>query len=242
MKSALALAIGFCLSLSVSHLIADPVPLPGWSFTVTGNGSGTISSNGVDQLSFNVFGPFSGVSTYEDARATSGTDALTITSNTTYTLSASAKLSGPGYSYMYLLANGSAVATVNIPTTGTGVGMLPYSTSFTTGGPADPLVGQALKARVHVGAGVQGGGIATYTNITLSAFGPVPRIFLQRSSPSQIQISWATNYNGFALESAANVTDALWPGVTNAAIIQGPNYVVTLPTSSLRQYFRLRQP
>jgi hypothetical protein len=222
---------------------AETALLPAWSFSVTGNGSGNITSNGVSGLDFFVSGPPSGVGTYEVAKATSGADVLTVSSSTTYILSASAKLSGPGYSYMYLLVNGSAAATVNIPTTGSGTGMLPYSTSFTTTGPSDALVGQPLTARVEVGAGAGGGGTATFTNITLTVLEQRPALAVRRLNASQIQLAWNTNYSGFLLENASSATNSIWSTNANPVSTQDGEFVVTVDSSpSSEKYFRLHKP
>ena len=238
MRKSFGTLLGIALVSLFSLAKAATYPLPGWSFSGSGFGSWSGSSSDPTMVFFFVFGPSSGSGLVERAFATSSTNILTINSNTIYTLTCSSMLTGPGDAGMTLIANGVASYDVNVPSS---VPWTNYSTSFTTSGPSDPRVGAPLLAQCHAGAGVMGGANVTFTNITLNVSLLLPKLTILRTNLAQVRLSWSTNFNWYALESATNINSS-WLPVTNASSVQGSELVVNVDLSQARSFFRLRQP
>jgi hypothetical protein len=68
-----------------------------------------------------------------------------------------------------------------------------------------------------------------------------PRLSIQPVSAVQTQFSWSTNFTGFSLESATNLSTAAWITVTNSVAIQGQQFSVTADSSLPQRYFRLHK-
>jgi len=240
MKILISMALlGFCL-LDLPGAMADSIALLPWSISITGNGSGSVSTNGgPDQLYFGIYNTASGTQG-EWGYATSASSLAAITSNTIYVLSTSASLNGPGGGGMALLANGSGIAgtTVHTPT---GV-FSNYTVSFTTGGPEDSHIGQDLKLQFYAGSNLSGGGAqATFNSIRVSALSSHPTLIIHQSSATQVQISWPNVYAGFTLESAAAINDS-WSAVSEPVVSQSTDFVVSIDMTSWQQrFFRLRK-
>src|SRR5262245_13411276 len=100
----------------ISRTFAQKVSLPNWVFNVTGGGSGSMFTN-VSFVGLNLT-TFSGPGSGAIASATSESDVLITTSNTTYALQAVAKVNGPGSGSIGLLLNGTSIASTFVPTTG----------------------------------------------------------------------------------------------------------------------------
>jgi len=79
----------------------------------------------------------------------------------------------------------------------------------------------------------------TITNLNL-----VPQAWLSISAAgaASIQITWATNFADYVLESAGSFPTAGWSIVTNAASTAGGRLSVTLDTGNSTQFYRLRKP
>jgi hypothetical protein len=224
----------------VSRTVAVEVPLPTWILNTTGNGSASMTTNGVISVSINLTTFSGGGAT---AAATSASDVLVTTSNTTYTLRALAKVNGPGSGQIGLLLNGTSTASILVPTTGINVAPTNYSTSFTTGGPSDPRVGLPLKAQVLASSGPQAGGMATYTEIALlvETSNSVPSLTIRHVSPSELQIAWSTNFPNYSAQTADGAITASWVPLTNTPVIVDSQYVISILPTSTQQYFRLQQ-
>ena len=54
-------------------------------------------------------------------------------------------------------------------------------------------------------------------------------------------LSWRTNYGGFTLQSAQDLSAGNWTDRTNAPVILGGQFVVTNPVTGPAGFFRLKQ-
>jgi hypothetical protein len=118
-------------------------------------------------------------------------------------------------------------------------GSLSFAVSFSGLGGSSPIVLTAvtslrlkfiLPAMASVGLrDVQLGGGAA----------PAPRLNI--SLGGGVAVTWPTNATGFTLESAPNLA-AQFSAVTNAPVVSGTNYEVTVPADAPAQFFRLRRP
>src|SRR5262245_51689590 len=104
------LLLSILILLDVQHLSAATVPLPDWTYSVSGppGGSGSASTNDRGGITFRVHGPPSGFGT-ELVQATSATDILTVSPNTIYTFGAWVGGGPPAGISMGLLVNGTGV-------------------------------------------------------------------------------------------------------------------------------------
>lgn len=68
----------------------------------------------------------------------------------------------------------------------------------------------------------------------------VPSITI-RSGDSNAVLSWPTNGLHFGLQFATNLSVGTWIDITNAPAISGTNYSVTVGSSQLSQFFRLKR-
>jgi len=84
----------------------------------------------------------------------------------------------------------------------------------------------------------------TGNDVVLTQLAPVPPPLLriQRSSPANVVMSWATNFTGYTLEANPNLDTNLWAVVSPAPSVSGTNNVVTNTVSESQKYYRLRAP
>jgi hypothetical protein len=68
---------------------------------------------------------------------------------------------------------------------------------------------------------------------------PAPRLAIQSSGNSAIQLSWPTNAPRYGVEYAESLPATNWNWITNSRSIVGGNFVVTVPTGARQSYFRL---
>jgi hypothetical protein len=54
-------------------------------------------------------------------------------------------------------------------------------------------------------------------------------------------LSWTTNAQAFSLQSSTNLQAGSWSDVTNSAVIVGADYSVTLNTTQMTTFFRLKK-
>jgi hypothetical protein len=99
--------------------------------------------------------------------------------------------------------------------------------------------------------------VATSTNALLSLSGQlngtgytyyIDNIAMQKTPAVAIQISetnvvvsWPTNALGFALQSSTSINIGSWTAITNAPIVVGTNYTVTLNATNPVQCFSLKR-
>jgi hypothetical protein len=69
---------------------------------------------------------------------------------------------------------------------------------------------------------------------------PIPSVAFQISG-TDIIVSWPTNALGFSLQSATNLDIEDWTAITNAPIVIGTNYTITLSTTNQIQFFSLKR-
>ena len=55
----------------------------------------------------------------------------------------------------------------------------------------------------------------------------------------QVTISWATNLNGYTLESSDSPTAASWIGITNTSVVIASRFSVTVDSGTQQKFFRL---
>ena len=67
-----------------------------------------------------------------------------------------------------------------------------------------------------------------------------PTLSISKSA-NQIQVSWSTNANGFALESTVGLVPSNWQSVTQAPIVLSNSKSVTFTNPSTNAYFRLKK-
>jgi len=84
----------------------------------------------------------------------------------------------------------------------------------------------------------------TFDNFVLQippGFGPYS-LGIKPAGPSQATLFWPTNAAGWNLESTVLLTPPNWGPVTNAQIIAGTNFSVTVSQALTQQFFRLHKP
>jgi hypothetical protein len=70
---------------------------------------------------------------------------------------------------------------------------------------------------------------------------PAPRLAIQELSPNMAQISWSTNFGGYALQSANSLSLPNWSIVTNGVTTNGTSFNVSVPMVDRQRYFRLKR-
>ena len=94
---------------------------------------------------------------------------------------------------------------------------------------------------VQVSDGNGGSGTATL-EITVDGLEAPPSLTIQASG-SSLEIMWPTSATGFSLYCSSNLTpSAVWAAVTNTPIIQGDEWMVTMPINEALPFFRLQNP
>jgi hypothetical protein len=95
--------------------------------------------------------------------------------------------------------------------------------------------------RIDFAVGYGGNGFyydSTGIQATLSSS---PQLRIQPLSTGQVQFSWSTNFSGFTLESATNLSAAEWIAVTNSLVNQGQQFTMTIEAALPQQFFRLHK-
>lgn len=77
---------------------------------------------------------------------------------------------------------------------------------------------------------------------TVSFSPPDPLINLTPMDSQHAMLFWSTNTVGWMLESAESLGATNWNPLTNAALIAGSNFSLTISTSEAQQFFRLGKP
>ena len=67
-----------------------------------------------------------------------------------------------------------------------------------------------------------------------------PSLSINRSSTSQLVLSWSTNHTGFTLQSSTHAGYANWTNCSSPSVLGG-NFVITNPMSAGAQLFRLKK-
>jgi hypothetical protein len=92
------------------------------------------------------------------------------------------------------------------------------------------------------GATYWAGGHIWYVGITNLSLVPVPWLDITPTSASSIQLSWATNFGDYLLESTAVLPGLSWNGITNGVTNSGARVSITLDTGPTNTFYRLRRP
>jgi hypothetical protein len=92
------------------------------------------------------------------------------------------------------------------------------------------------------GATYWAGGHIWYVGITNLALVAAPWLDIHRSGPVAVQLTWATNFGNYILESAGGLPTPAWNTVTNAVTNWNNRISVTLETDTTNAFFRLRKP
>lgn len=86
------------------------------------------------------------------------------------------------------------------------------------------------------------GGHIWYITVTNLPLVLAPWLDIAPAGPAAIQLTWATNFLNYFLESASTLAAPSWNTVTNAATNTGTNLSVTLDVSTANSVYRLRRP
>jgi len=68
-----------------------------------------------------------------------------------------------------------------------------------------------------------------------------PSLSINLLGTTQVRVAWETNSVGYALQSSAAVESSQWAAITNAPVVLGNQYVVTLEHGDSPQLFRLKK-
>lgn len=79
----------------------------------------------------------------------------------------------------------------------------------------------------------------TITNLTLV---PQAQLSISPAGATSVQITWATNFADYVLESVGSLPAAGWSIVTNTTSTIGDRLSVTLDTDASQRFYRLRKP
>lgn len=102
-----------------------------------------------------------------------------------------------------------------------------------------------LRARGYFHGGYESASESVAESVRNAFLTPLPAtpplLNIQFSAPTNVVLSWWTNFTGFTLEANANLTTNVWNTVSPAPSISGTNNVVTNAISGSARFFRLRQ-
>jgi uncharacterized delta-60 repeat protein len=86
-------------------------------------------------------------------------------------------------------------------------------------------------------------GGATVARGHVARFGPpeLPLLNIRHSAPTNVVLSWATNFTGFTLEANTNLNTNVWSVVSPASVVSGTNNVVTNAANTPARFYRLRK-
>jgi hypothetical protein len=243
LKRAAALLGTLCIIWSIPAP-GQSYPLPPWYFyghgTVgTYDGSSTSPDNASLSVTVNPPPPPPPPGSYELAGAGSSAGILVIAPRTTYTLTLAARISGWGTGNAFVANDTATIAGISIQ----GSSWKNYTNSFTTGGTADPSVGQNLYVYLALtGLGsMPGTSSASFTNVQLNVTAQRPPLTIRGAAPGQVQLRWPTNFIGCVAESATNLLADAWESLTNVPTVQSNQYIVPLSLQPGQRFFRLRQ-
>ena len=84
--------------------------------------------------------------------------------------------------------------------------------------------------------------VSASLEITVESAPLPPRLSVQMSG-ANLEILWPSSYTSYSLYSSTNLLPpVLWSAVTNTPILQGDDWMVTLPAGGAPQFFRLQAP
>lgn len=86
------------------------------------------------------------------------------------------------------------------------------------------------------------GGHIWYVAISNLTVVPAPWLEVAHAGASSLQLTWATNFGDYILESAAELTAPTWNAVTNTVTNTGDHFSVTLGTDANNAFYRLHRP
>jgi hypothetical protein len=89
---------------------------------------------------------------------------------------------------------------------------------------------------------IDGNGQTVYFDDLTYTIGSQPRLTIARTAPAQAVLEWPTNYLGFMVESAVSLgPGSVWNPFASVATINGAAFSVSVGTTNLAQFFRLRK-
>jgi hypothetical protein len=83
---------------------------------------------------------------------------------------------------------------------------------------------------------------ATDVGLQYTNFLNAPPILWANQSGEQIALSWSVNSGAYGLESCTNIPLGTWAATNPIRVTNGEIISVTLPTSGVQQFFRLKKP
>lgn len=86
------------------------------------------------------------------------------------------------------------------------------------------------------------GGHIWYITVTNLPLVPVPWLDMAAAGPAAMQLTWATNFANYILESAVSLPAPSWNSVTNPISNSGTNLSVRLDVTAGNRFYRLRSP
>jgi hypothetical protein len=79
----------------------------------------------------------------------------------------------------------------------------------------------------------------TWAQVTPPFVFPPPTLTVAVDNGTNVVVGWPTNYTDYILQGSTNIAPPAWSSVTNAAVVNGTNYNVTIRTSNNTRFFRL---
>jgi hypothetical protein len=164
-------------------------------------------------------------------------------------------------------ASNSPVLTKNYPILiSLGLNQTPHCTVDTVAGPlsggvttGDGVYTNGTSATVTAAAGedyrfanwtengtiVSSTPVYTFTNVAnrslVANFVPAPGLSLVRQGPTLL-LTWTTNFSGFTLQQATNLTGPGWSAASESVTNIGSNYQALIRTTNAARFFRLVHP
>jgi hypothetical protein len=86
------------------------------------------------------------------------------------------------------------------------------------------------------------GGHIWYVTISNLTLAPAPWLDIGRTGPASVQLTWATNFGDYVLESAGDLPALTWNTVTNVATNTGARISVAVDTGATNTFYRMRRP
>jgi len=100
----------------------------------------------------------------------------------------------------------------------------------------------SLTLKLHVVNGVYTDSAQFVLSFTAEAPPGPFRLDITQTDPQHAVLTWPTNAQDWALESADVVTATSWTPATNAPNVTGTNFTLSISTAGGQQFFRLHKP
>lgn len=110
--------------------------------------------------------------------------------------------------------------------------------------PGHKQIGAQLNRFGIITTHIDGSGQTVYfDDLTYTIGFAPPRLTIAKTAPAEAFLEWPTNYAGFMVESALSLeSGSLWRPFTNVVTVNGAGYSVSVSTTNVARFFRLRNP